>query len=130
MNRFMGKVMLGLACVALMGCGADTEDDTYAVDTAISTESGAETEEEETGAETADENQLSSAEGALLYEQHCAGCHGVDGKGGAIPKDISGGYYYDVVVWAIANGMGGMPSFSYLSDEEIAAIADYVSNSL
>ena len=59
MNRFMGKVMMGLACIALMGCGADTEDDTYAADTAASTESGAEAEEEETGAETADENQLS-----------------------------------------------------------------------
>ena len=112
-----------------MGCGADTEDDTYAADTAISTESGAETEEE-AGAETADENQLSSAEGALLYERHCVGCHGVDGKGAAFEKDISGGYYYDVVVWAIANGMGSMPPFPYLNDEEIAAIADYVSNSL
>lgn len=67
--------------------------------------------------------------GAELYAQHCAACHGVAGQGGSGPVLIGNSISADKVrvTQIITNGKGLMPAFEFrLSEEEIAAIADFV----
>lgn len=70
-------------------------------------------------------------DGAALYGQRCAGCHGGDGSGGIGPR-LSGGrvlaQFPDPAaqIAVVTDGRGGMPAFgSRLSGEEIAAVVDY-----
>jgi mono/diheme cytochrome c family protein len=69
-------------------------------------------------------------DGAALYDDNCAGCHGGDGSGGIGPR-LAGtvvAKYPDPAdqIAVVTNGRGGMPAFGdRLSDEEIAAIVDY-----
>jgi quinoprotein glucose dehydrogenase len=70
-------------------------------------------------------NQL---DGQTLYMTYCKGCHGADMKGGAGP-DISiraKQYRNDQVASIISKGAPPMPSFSFLSAQQIAAIVAYV----
>lgn len=75
-------------------------------------------------------------DGAALFGQRCASCHGGDGSGGLGPR-LAGGRVVaqfpdpqdqvDVVI----NGRGGMPGFGgRLTDEEIAAIVAYTRSTL
>jgi len=72
-----------------------------------------------------------TADGGALYDQHCSGCHGADGKGGFGP-DLSGDYKYGKTVAAtsesISNGRpGNMPAFGKkLSEDEIKALTDFI----
>ncbi len=69
-------------------------------------------------------------DGAALYGDNCAGCHGGDGSGGIGPR-LAGtvvAKFPDPAdqIAVVTNGRGGMPAFGdRLSDEEIAAIVDY-----
>jgi mono/diheme cytochrome c family protein len=69
-------------------------------------------------------------DGAELFGNSCAGCHGGDGSGGIGPR-LAGtvvAKFPDPAdqIAVVKNGRGGMPAFgSRLSDEEIAAIVDY-----
>ena len=70
-------------------------------------------------------NQL---DGKTLYLTYCKGCHGPDMKGGVGP-DISiraKRYRNDQVASIIRKGAPPMPSFSFLSEQQIAAIVGYV----
>lgn len=87
------------------------------------------------------------AEGAILYQQYCAICHGAngDGNGSAAflldprPRDFRLGKYRLVssgnqipfkhdIIHTIRNGMAGtsMPSWIQLGDRDIELLADYV----
>ena len=72
-----------------------------------------------------------SAEGAELFSQHCAGCHGRDGKGGFGSALAGNGRLADdaAVVTQILDGGGGMPAFNRLSDEEVAALGTHIRSS-
>lgn len=77
------------------------------------------------------------AEGAALYERHCAGCHGADGRGiderypdlrfdqeawadsGRIIRQVMGGSHRRVVAPA-------MPDHGFLGNESLAALLTYV----
>lgn len=76
---------------------------------------------------------LSFAEGAALYEQNCAICHGDDGAGQSshFPALAGNDILDDVdrIVGNIHQGQGNMPPFPDLSTEDIAALATYVRNS-
>lgn len=68
-------------------------------------------------------------EGERLYLEHCAECHGEDGRQGevdftnqAIMSELSAG---EMAV-TIANGVGEMPAFDTLSEEQTWALADYL----
>lgn len=71
-----------------------------------------------------------SIDGAVIYEAHCARCHGADGTGGA-GSDISQiGQMLQVptpLVGLLTNGGVAMPGFgNTLSDEQIAAVAQWI----
>ena len=75
--------------------------------------------------------------GKKLYDDSCAGCHMQDGKGA-----IGAGYYPPLadnskmqskyyIISVVMNGLRGMPSFhSMMSDEQIAAVTQYVHSDL
>ena len=70
-------------------------------------------------------------DGAAVFANRCASCHGSDGGGGLGPQ-LSGGRaaqrFPNIAdqIGVIANGRGGMPAFgSRLSEAEIKAVAEY-----
>ena len=70
-------------------------------------------------------------DGATMFGDNCAGCHGGDGSGGIGPR-LAGGRVVTVYpdpadqIAVVANGRGGMPAFGErLSEEEIAAVVEY-----
>ena len=75
--------------------------------------------------------------GKKLYDDSCAGCHMPDGKGaqgaGYYPpladnSKMQSKYY---IISVVVNGLRGMPSFhSMMSDEQIAAVTQYVHSDL
>lgn len=71
--------------------------------------------------------------GAEIYQHYCQACHMADGKGaqgaGYFPalaqnnKLAAAGY----PIFVVLNGLGGMPWFNgMLQDEEIAAVVNYI----
>lgn len=68
-----------------------------------------------------------------LFAQHCAACHGADGKGGFGP-DLSGDYQYGKTETAAKESIsagrpGNMPAFDgKLSAEEIQALTAFILN--
>lgn len=70
--------------------------------------------------------------GAVLYDRHCAACHGVKGKGGTgVPLALDA-FQHQVsdqfLMATIRLGRPGrvMPAFSHLKDDEIQRIVEYV----
>ncbi|MGD9738185.1 MAG: cytochrome c [Bauldia sp.] len=73
------------------------------------------------------------AEGAPLYARNCAGCHGAEGQGGAGPA-LSANQFVASQAGVVnqiflGNAERGMPMFTRLSDQEVAAITNFVRNS-
>lgn len=70
-------------------------------------------------------------DGAAIFGQRCAGCHGGDGSGGIGPRLAAGRVVADFPdpqdqIALVTTGRGGMPAFGErLSDDEIAAVVDY-----
>jgi len=70
-------------------------------------------------------------DGAAVFGQSCAGCHGGDGSGGIGPRLAGGRVVADFPdpqeqIAVVTNGRGGMPAFGErLSAEEIAAVVEY-----
>jgi mono/diheme cytochrome c family protein len=61
-----------------------------------------------------------------IYSSTCAGCHGADGQGGDGPSLQVSTMSTSELQWIIANGFGGMPSFSgSLSSSEISGLASF-----
>lgn len=77
------------------------------------------------------------ADGKQIYERICQGCHMADGSGArqgpsaypamaANPKFVAKAYPAALVV----NGMGAMPAFgTMLNDEQVAAVVNFVRSS-
>ncbi|SNT18979.1 MULTISPECIES: cytochrome c [unclassified Azospirillum] len=80
----------------------------------------------------ADARRFPYQDGEHLYRSICQGCHMPDGKGatgaGTYPALASNanleaaGYPVHMVV----NGQRAMPSFGYLSDDQVSAVVNYV----
>jgi len=107
-------VVLALLVVAAAGCGGDDDDDGGAATTAETTEGG--------------------ADGAAVFASAgCGTCHtlaaaGSDGTTGPNLDDLKPDE--ETVEAQVRSGGGGMPAFEgQLSDEEIEAVATYVSES-
>lgn len=73
-------------------------------------------------------------EGAPLYSDNCAGCHGAEGEGGVGPSLVGtakiksrSALIFQILFGATDHGMP--PFVDVLSDQEIAAVATYVRNS-
>jgi len=75
-----------------------------------------------------------SASGEKLFAEHCAACHGADGKGGIGPdltdSETLFGNSLEAIRTSISGGRpGGMPAFgNQLSGAEIDALAEFVGN--
>ncbi len=73
-----------------------------------------------------------AAAGHKLYEQHCAQCHGPDGRGLEHAADLRSAPIQDappgVLFWALQNGRirKGMPSWSQLPDQQLWQIVTYL----
>jgi len=71
------------------------------------------------------------ADGATVFSENCAGCHGADAGGGSGPPLDDGivvTNFPDVQdqIDVVTNGRGPMPSFGdRLSAEEVQAVVDY-----
>jgi mono/diheme cytochrome c family protein len=70
-------------------------------------------------------------DGAAVFGDNCAGCHGGDGSGGLGPR-LAGGRVVTVYpdpadqIAVVTDGRGQMPAWrDRLSEEEIAAVVDY-----
>jgi mono/diheme cytochrome c family protein len=76
--------------------------------------------------------QPAAPTGQAGFEQACAACHQIDGKGipGAFPALAGNAFVQgspETVVQTVLDGRGGMPTFrDELNDEQIATILTYV----
>lgn len=82
-------------------------------------------------AQDADPAQME--QGAALYADSCALCHGAEGEGqnGIFPALAASPVLEDpaVIISSVHQGIVNMPPFPWLTDEEVAALATYVRNS-
>ena len=78
------------------------------------------------GACSADEGVF----GGELYERRCASCHDIDGSGGRGPAlgadSMAVELSDDQINGVIRVGPGAMPSFDYLTDEQIDSLVDHI----
>ncbi|MCW5696842.1 MAG: cytochrome c [Bauldia sp.] len=88
--------------------------------------------EEEAATPAADDPELARlmALGGPLYGSNCVPCHGAQGEGGSGPP-LAGADLSDVgsVAGQIIHGGHFMPSFSYLTNDQVAAIGTFIRNS-
>lgn len=80
--------------------------------------------------------ETAAVDGAALYDQQCAACHGGDGNSGFAP-DLGGGLAVEKFpdpedqIAVVTEGRGRMPGFGgRLTAEEIEAIVDYTRSEL
>ncbi len=66
-----------------------------------------------------------AAVGESLYASDCAGCHGADGRGGSAPSIA--GEETDESIEASLEGPDDMPKFDHWTDQELADVAQFVS---
>ena len=119
--RTVPMTLLAAFALAFAGCGGDDDDDEAAATTGG-------------GGATATAGGGGAADGAAVFASAgCGGCHtleaaGSSGQTGPNLDDLKPSQ--DEVAEQVRNGGGGMPAFGdKLSDEEINAVAQYVSES-
>ncbi|MBK7869328.1 MAG: PQQ-binding-like beta-propeller repeat protein [Saprospiraceae bacterium] len=71
------------------------------------------------------------AKGKNIYQTQCMNCHGKDLKGASIFKvpnleGVKDRYPKEEIVKLVKNGKGVMPSFTFLSDEEIESVVAFI----
>ncbi len=114
------KKRLGVGLVALMVLGFMSSGAAYAQDA--------------TAASLADQMKPLMAEGATVFSENCAVCHGPNGEGNVGPK-LDGDTWIQTranIINQVLFGATdhGMPPFiDQLTDEQIAAVTTYVRNS-
>jgi mono/diheme cytochrome c family protein len=74
------------------------------------------------------------AEGQAVYGRNCAACHGATGGGGAGPAMAGNAFMASISAVLnqifLGNAERGMPMFTRLNDREVAAVANYIRNSM
>ena len=115
-----------VAVLGVAGCGGDDDDESEGAATATV----AETSAAATGGETAG----GAADGAAVFASAgCGNCHtlaAANASGNVGPNLDEAMPDTEAVAEQVKNGGGGMPAFEdQLSEEEIQAVAEYVSSS-
>jgi mono/diheme cytochrome c family protein len=69
-----------------------------------------------------------AASGASLYATKCVSCHGSNGRSGSAGVDVAHEARDEAedAIEKILEGGGGMPSFSNLSDQDVADLIAYL----
>ncbi|HTW63234.1 MAG TPA: PQQ-binding-like beta-propeller repeat protein [Bryobacteraceae bacterium] len=71
-------------------------------------------------------------QGAAIYSQNCAGCHGADraGQAGGIPAltDVTKRLTADQIKTTVTGGQGRMPAFSQLTPRNLNALVAFLAN--
>jgi quinoprotein glucose dehydrogenase len=70
---------------------------------------------------------------AILFRTYCSSCHGADKKGTGVGPDLTGRvkkYKGEQIASILQKGAPPMPSFKFLSEEQIAAIVSYVKDTV
>jgi mono/diheme cytochrome c family protein len=122
-------LMAGLGA-GLAACG-DKSDDTGSTDTASDDGSGDDgsgddgSGDDGSGDDGSGDDGGNTADGPTLFANHCAACHGADGRGGSGPDladEVPGksdGDLTDVIL----NGDGNMPPIAVSGDEAAVIVA-------
>lgn len=72
--------------------------------------------------------------GKAVYQSNCMGCHGADLQGSTFHGDapalvnLNQRLKADSVINIVHNGRGAMPPFSYLANDQIGAVANFLLN--
>jgi quinoprotein glucose dehydrogenase len=69
----------------------------------------------------------------ILFRTYCSSCHGVDRKGTGVGPDLTGRvkkYSNAQIASIVETGAPPMPSFKFLSEQQIAAIISYVKDTV
>ncbi len=116
MRRILAATLV--TCALVFGVAACGGDD------------GAEPEIPAATTPAATESPAGTADGAAVFADNCAGCHGSDGGGGSAPA-IRGEDDLAEITDQVESGGGSMPAFSgQLTAAEIEAVAGYVATEL
>lgn len=144
MNQTLLRRIAAMAAVlatalALAACSSDNDNgpsDAQIQDAATTTTAPATTTattETEEKTETEETTQEASADGKAVFTENCAGCHTLadaDASGSVGPNLDDAKPSKDTVATTVKGGKGAMPAFEgQLSEDEIEAVAEYVSSS-
>ncbi|MEL6343228.1 MAG: cytochrome c [Myxococcota bacterium] len=120
------RVILMTALALLVACDGDDKDTSSTGGDSGSSGNGETTRTEDILALTGD-----ASSGAPVYTTNCQGCHAEDGSGTVGPA-LSGAdgkvntLTDEQIVDAILNGVGTMPAYEFLSDQEAADLLAYL----
>ena len=117
---------LMLAVLGVAGCGGDDDDESEGAATATAADTA--------GSATGGEDTGGAVDGAAVFASAgCGNCHvlaAANASGNVGPNLDELQPDTEAVAEQVTNGGGGMPAFAdQLSEEEIQAVADYVSSS-
>ena len=115
-----------LALVGVAGCGGDDDDESEGAATATAADTA--------GSATGGEDTGGAVDGAAVFASAgCGNCHtlaAANATGNVGPNLDEAMPDTEAVAEQVTNGGGGMPAFAdQLSEEEIQAVAEYVSSS-
>jgi quinoprotein glucose dehydrogenase len=69
----------------------------------------------------------------ILFRTYCSSCHGVDKKGAGVGPDLTGrvkSYKNEQIARIVKTGAPPMPSFKFLSEQQIAALISYIKDTV
>jgi mono/diheme cytochrome c family protein len=136
LRRIAATAAVLATALVLAACGSDNDNgpsDAQVDDAATTTATAPATTTTDAQTTTEETTQEASADGKAIFTENCAGCHtladaGASGEVGPNLDDAKP--EKDAVVTMVSSGKGAMPSFEgQLSEDEIEAVAEYVSSS-
>jgi len=130
--RILTKVVQAVAVLcAVTFLGLLFLNEPEAVETPEQADGGQLDDEPDDGQDDEPDDGGNGVDGAAVYADRCASCHGGDGGGGLGPQLSEGRVvenFPDVAdqIALVTDGQGGMPAFgSRLTPEEIEAVVDF-----
>jgi len=109
-TKIIFPIIIFIVALATFGCGGSENGDTSIIEPATTA------------------TEVGGADGAALFADTCAGCHGGDATGrGNAPDLVNTSLNAAAIRTTITQGKGAMPSYEErLSAEEVDALAQYV----
>lgn len=126
MKKALLAMVFGSALV-LGACGGNNDKDNNAADNNTTTETTEDTTNETNNETTTEETSKVDAE--AVAQNTCIGCHGGDLSGGMGPDltKVGSKLSEDQIKEVLQKGKGQMPAQTSLSEEEVVAVAKWLS---